>query len=112
MGIGWGLFPASSWYGKLFLSLVAVIFVGILWKWYEKSHTASQQNGLILIMGGGLSNAIDRILHGGVFDFIDLHYGPHHFHTFNIADILISVGFIFLLADLWIWKKNTPLYKK
>ncbi len=112
MGVGWGLFPASSWHGRVCLSAVAIIFVGILWHWYEKSYTSFQKNGLILVMGGGISNTLDRILHGGVFDFLDLHYGPHHFHTFNIADILISIGFFFLLADLWIWKKNTFFSKK
>lgn len=41
------------------------------------------------IIGGVLSNILDRFLYGAVFDFIDLHIFGIHYPTFNVADIFI-----------------------
>ena len=47
------------------------------------------------ILGGTIGNGIDRILKGYVIDFINLNIID--FPVFNIADISINIGFIFLL---------------
>ena len=54
------------------------------------------------ILGGTIGNGIDRILKGFVIDFINLNF--INFPVFNIADISINIGFIFLLYS--IFKKN------
>ena len=54
------------------------------------------------ILGGTISNGIDRILKGYVIDFINLNV--INFPVFNIADISINIGFIFLL--FCIFKNN------
>lgn len=46
-----------------------------------------------LIANGALSNMLDRLLYGGVVDFIVLGYGQWFFPTFNFADIYICAGF-------------------
>ena len=43
-----------------------------------------------LILGGALSNGVDRLLQGHVVDFIDLHWWP----VFNLADSAIVLGVI------------------
>ena len=55
---------------------------------------------LALILGGAVGNLIDRLHSGRVVDFISVHWGPHYFPSFNIADSAISVGAAFLLLDM------------
>ena len=59
-----------------------------------------QQSGLGLIIGGALGNAIDRLAHGAVVDYLDLHAFGRHFFVFNIADAAINVGVALLILDL------------
>ena len=44
------------------------------------------------IIGGAISNVIDRLVYGAVIDFLDFHYGKYFFPIFNIADIAICCG--------------------
>ena len=57
------------------------------------------QTGLMLILGGAIGNLIDRVRIGYVVDFIDWHYKNHHWPTFNIADVAISVGVGLFILD-------------
>jgi signal peptidase II len=50
-----------------------------------------------LLCGGILGNLVDRLLHGHVIDFIDLHFGSYIYPTFNVADSGICVGVIVYL---------------
>ena len=49
-----------------------------------------------LLIGGSLSNLIDRLRLGHVTDFLDLRFWP----AFNLADTFIVVGVAILLAAL------------
>ncbi len=62
---------------------------------------------LALIFSGAGGNLIDRLRFGEVVDFVDLHLGPYHWPTFNIADGAISLGAIFLVF-LMIKGKRVP----
>ena len=55
------------------------------------------QFALIMILGGALGNVFDRILYKAVPDFIDFHVGNFHWFIFNIADIFITLGVIFMI---------------
>jgi len=55
--------------------------------------------GLALILGGAVGNVVDRILHGHVVDFIQVHWGGAYFPSFNVADSAISVGAALLILD-------------
>jgi len=50
------------------------------------------------ILGGTISNGLDRIYRGFVVDFINLNF--INFPVFNIADISINIGFIFLFYSI------------
>jgi len=56
--------------------------------------------GLGLILGGAIGNLIDRARLGYVVDFLDLHWRNHHWPTFNVADVGISVGVVLLVIDM------------
>jgi signal peptidase II len=57
--------------------------------------------GLALVMGGALGNLFDRIVHGTVTDFVEVHLGEHYFPAFNVADSGITIGACLLLLDMW-----------
>ena len=52
-----------------------------------------------MIAGGALGNALDRLIHGAVFDFVDLHWGPYHWPAFNLADAAITLG-----VGIYLWR--------
>jgi len=82
---------------RIFLSLISIIFSILL------IYLILRKNNLYFldlysysfILGGTIGNGIDRILKGYVIDFINLNI--INFPVFNIADISINIGFIFLL---------------
>jgi signal peptidase II len=48
-----------------------------------------------LIVGGGVSNLIDRLRYGGyVVDFLNVGIGPVRTGIFNVADMAIMVGVV------------------
>jgi signal peptidase II len=54
-----------------------------------------------LILGGAISNLVDRATRGKVLDFIDVHIGSRaHWPTFNLADIAITIGSFILVGTL------------
>jgi signal peptidase II len=54
--------------------------------------------GLSLVLAGGMSNFLDRLLrHGLVTDFITIRVGPFHIGVFSAADVLIMVGFALII---------------
>ena len=52
-----------------------------------------------MIFGGALGNVFDRIVYRAVPDFIDFHVGNFHWFIFNVADIFISLGVIFMILS-------------
>ena len=52
---------------------------------------------LLMIVGGAIGNFYDRVVFKAVPDFIDFHVGNFHWFIFNIADIFITIGVIFMI---------------
>lgn len=57
-------------------------------------------NGLALVAGGAIGNLIDRIAFGKVTDFVVWKYHDKEWPTFNVADVALVVGVVFLLMDM------------
>lgn len=76
-----------------FLVLAIVIRFVVVQK---KNLTTKVTIFLSMIIAGGISNLIDRIFRGAVFDFIKL----GDFPIFNLADIFIVIGWILFVIDL------------
>ncbi len=87
-----------SWGGSLVISIVtgvAVIVLGIMiWKRPAGRSTAA---GMGAVLGGALGNLTDRLVHGWVVDFLDVGVGRHRWPTFNLADVAITLGGLFLV---------------
>ena len=90
---------ASGWQRWFFigLGLAAAGFI----VWMLRSHGGQRlfSWALALILGGALGNVIDRMLHGYVVDFIQVHYAGWYFPSFNVADSAISIGAVCLILD-------------
>ena len=88
---------ADGWQRWFFLALAIGISAWIAWMIREHAAERLQPAALALILGGAIGNAVDRMLHGAVVDFLDFHYAGWHFWAFNVADSAISVGVALLL---------------
>jgi len=90
---------ASGWQRWFFVGLGA--FAALFIVWMLRSHGGQRlfSWALALILGGAVGNVIDRLLHGHVVDFIQVHYGSAYFPSFNIADSAITVGAVLLILD-------------
>ncbi len=90
-----------DWQRWFFVGLASVVSV-VIAVWLQRLPRRGQPllaSGLALVLGGALGNAIDRILHGHVVDFIHFHWGEAHFPAFNVADTAITVGAGLLILD-------------
>jgi len=90
---------ASGWQRWFFIGLGIVAAAFIVWM--LKRHGGQRIFGwaLALILGGALGNVIDRVLHGHVIDFIQVHWKSHYFPSFNVADSAITIGAALLILD-------------
>jgi signal peptidase II len=90
---------ASGWQRWFFIGIGVAATVFIVWMLRKHGEQKLFAFALSLILGGALGNVIDRLLHGHVVDFIQVHYGGWYFPSFNLADSAISVGAVLLIVD-------------
>ena len=99
-GISFSLFARDSASSQIALLALTVAATGLLTLWLFRCRSALPAVGLGLIIGGALGNAIDRVAHGAVVDYLDLHAFGRHFFVFNLADAAINIGVALLILDL------------
>lgn len=97
-GISFGLFNQFKNSSYIFLSISSIITF-ILIFWLMQSGKFATYFPLSLVIGGAISNIIDRIRHGAVVDFIELHIETYFWPAFNLADSFICIGVFFLIID-------------
>jgi signal peptidase II len=90
---------ASGWQRYFFIGLGLVAAGFIIWMLKKYPAQTLFCLAVTLIMGGALGNVIDRLLHGYVVDFIQVHWGGWYFPSFNIADSAITIGAVLLILD-------------
>ena len=95
-GIAFGLFSFDKNYlYNLLSALIAAIILILMVMVFN--NQGLKRYPLLIIIGGALGNLYDRIFYSGVPDFIDLHIGEFHWFIFNVADIFITFGVIFMI---------------
>jgi signal peptidase II len=99
-GAAFGLFSDSPtpWKTAVLIVVSAALLltvVGMVWR-SRRLHWGTAV-GLALILGGALSNLLDRIRLGRVVDFLDVYFRGYHWPSFNLADSAIVVGAGFLI---------------
>lgn len=92
-GISWGMFHSTSDIVFVLVSLViAMITVLFCWQAYYNYMRGTTILGEVCIIAGSFSNLVDRIMYGGVVDFIVLSYNTFSWPVFNVADVAIVCG--------------------
>ena len=105
-GVAFGLLSFDERIAYNFITAIIVTVIFLILVMVYKSENRSVYF-LLFILGGSLGNLFDRIYYSAVPDFIDLHIRDFHWFIFNVADIFITFGVIFLiLIELKSNKKN------
>jgi signal peptidase II len=95
-GISFGIFSKYSQSQVAFVVLASLLILAML---YCMVHANNYFEQLLYsaIVGGASGNIHDRIVHGGVIDFLDFHYYQYHYPAFNVADSVIVTSIILLI---------------
>src|SRR5215208_1246012 len=106
-GISLGLLNATTDIGRwVLVALTSAIAIGVaIWIGREKNRI--DQIALGMVLGGALGNILDRVRHGYVVDFADLHFGDFRpFLVFNVGDAAISIAVVILLLRAFLSRKE------
>ena len=95
-GIAFGLLSLekSNLYNFLTFIIIGIIVIIIV---MTVKAEGLKKYSLLIILGGAIGNVFDRLFNRSVPDFIDFHIGKFHWFIFNIADVFITVGVIFMI---------------
>ena len=110
-GIAFGLFSFNENYVyNILTGLIALVIFLILLMILK--NDGFKRFSLLMIMGGALGNLYDRIFFSSVPDFFDFHVGNFHWFIFNVADIFITIGVIFMIIIEFIDNNKNKLNEK
>lgn len=103
-GIAFGIFShaPSRAFSLLLMASAAVVVALLVWLLLSgRAGGSLSQAGVALIAGGAAGNCLDRLLHGSVTDFLELHIGRYFvWPAFNLADSVIAIGAVLLAWEL------------
>ncbi|MFD2583032.1 signal peptidase II [Pedobacter vanadiisoli] len=72
---------------------------GLYFLFAKRNLTITMQIALCFLIGGGIGNLYDRIVHGSVTDFMHMDFYLFQTGVFNFADISIMIGIGILLIQ-------------
>ena len=110
-GIAFGLlsFDQTNLYNFVTILIISIIFFIFI---MTLKSNGFKKLSFIIILGGAFGNVFDRIYYRAVPDFIDFHIGDFHWFIFNIADIFITLGVVFLIIIEIFSKTTKDKYEK
>ncbi len=97
-GVNFGLLSGGSDVMRYGLVAVALILCGLVLLWARRFSRRIEFVSAGLLIGGAIGNALDRVFHPGVLDFINMSCcGIDNPYIFNVADVFIFAGAIGLV---------------
>jgi signal peptidase II len=107
LGLGGDLPEEVRWW--LFVAVIGVLLLGGLFLALRQGQMRRQALvGVALMLGGGLSNWLDRVAHGNVIDFLNVGVGSLRSGIFNFADLSVELGFVLVLISTWRSPRTRP----
>lgn len=104
-GAAFSVLPQLHWF---YLAVALIVSLYIVFFGYRYGTTWYRQVLIGMILGGALSNGVDRLVQGYVVDFIDFHWWP----VFNVADSCIVIAIVVLLVLSFVpAQRSTPFPK-
>lgn len=85
----------------LLVIIISVIVIGFLlfYIYKNKGNNKLENVSYAFILGGAISNLIDRLVYGYVIDFLDFEILSYDAPIFNLADTFIVIGVILFLIN-------------
>ena len=109
-GVSFSLLWQTGDLGRLLLLVGLAGVVAVLSAWLFRARRTLEALAIGFLIGGALSNLVDRYRYGAVFDFLQVRFGYSQLFICNVADVFITFGVILLLIDaLWIKGKSRAL---
>jgi signal peptidase II len=112
-GVSFGMFAGGEETRWLLVAISSAVSLALL-GWLYGARNMVLGAGIGLVIGGAVGNIIDRVMPSrrAVADFFDFHVAGYHWPAFNVADMAIVIGIVFLVWDS-LFKaedsvKNTP----
>ncbi|MCB9949232.1 MAG: signal peptidase II [Rhodospirillaceae bacterium] len=94
-GMNFGLMASPGGFGQWLLPAVAALVCGGLSWWLYGARRPPNAWGAGLVIGGALGNALDRLVHGAVVDFLNVSVPAiDNPYAFNIADVCVVLGVV------------------
>ena len=99
-GAAFSFLAGASGWQRWFFTAIGVAAAGFI-IWMLRSHAGQRlfSFALACILGGAVGNVVDRLMHGYVVDFVQVHWHGWYFPAFNVADSAITVGAACLILD-------------
>ena len=125
-GAGWGLLAETPLgfrriFFQLFttLAMTLLLYIYLRGSWFGPAGSVGASDAarrrtavrwaVASLLSGALGNFIDRVRFDYVIDFVDIYTGDLHWPTFNVADVLISLGAVVLIGlTLFINRASSP----
>lgn len=100
-GVSWSLlhFESPLLFGLL-TAFIAMITIGLCVYAFQRARAGYAVYAETAAIAGSISNLYDRILYGGVIDFIEIDFLGFVWPTFNFADVAIVLGVGWMLVSV------------
>jgi signal peptidase II len=111
-GMAFGLFGGANarWFSVVLLVVASAVVLLLAWLLFAgRVDTALGGAGVALLAGGAAGNLLDRLLHGAVTDFVEMHLGSFYWPAFNLADSAITIGAALLMIELFRGDSRRPV---
>ena len=106
-GVAFSMFSGGGNLGRwILVILVFFVLLYLTFVLFNENLNDYENLSLLMILGGGIGNLIDRTFRGHVVDFIHFYYGNYSFYVFNFADTYITIGVIIYLIGMIYQYKN------
>lgn len=112
-GAAWSFLSDVSWAQTFFkvLTSIALVLFALFYLYAGKKGYKWLRVAIVFVIGGTIGNFIDRLILGGVVDFIGFTFGTYNFPIFNLADSFLTVGVIMIIVH-YLFLDDSALFGK